>query len=153
MSAPFRGQRPEAPLGQGGGTRTTPMADAPYLVALALLEREGRRALPLTGKSCRPEAAEAEDPGETGHGLALELLLRLWQGSDEQAFRRCAGDSSLLLVEMPLESLTQMLPVLKANWVGGGDTEVFLNALRDLCVRGWTLSQAKHEPMCFRPWP
>ena len=51
------------------------MADAPDLVALALLEWCGQRALPLTGKSQRPEAATAADPGADGHTLALELLL------------------------------------------------------------------------------
>lgn len=42
---------------------------------LALLERGGQRALPLTGKSQRPEAAAAADPGADGYTLALELLL------------------------------------------------------------------------------
>ena len=54
------------------------MAESPYLVALALAEQEGRRILPLTGKS-RPAALLPADPGEEGRTLALELLLRLWQ--------------------------------------------------------------------------
>ena len=52
------------------------MADAPYLVALALVELDGKRALPLTGKSQRE--ASGGEPGEAGRTLALELLLRLW---------------------------------------------------------------------------
>ena len=35
------------------------MADAPYLVALALVEISGKRALPLTGRSQAATAAEA----------------------------------------------------------------------------------------------
>lgn len=58
------------------------MADAPYLVALALVEFRGRRALPLTGRSQPSMAGEVVDPGDTGRGLALELLLRLFQRSE-----------------------------------------------------------------------
>ena len=54
------------------------MADAPYLVAMALVEFAGMRALPLTGKSQAAAAADAVDPGDDGRTLALELLLRLW---------------------------------------------------------------------------
>jgi len=100
------------------------MADVPYLVALALLEQEGKRALPLNGKSCSAPstaegaaegAAEAQDPGDDGRTLVLELLLRVWQRSEEGALRRAAGDSSLLLVELPLEALQESLPKLKAR--------------------------------------
>ena len=73
------------------------MADAPYLVALALVEFAGKRALPLTGKSQSAEAADAVDPGDGGRTLALELLLRLWQRSEEGPLQRAAGEASLLL--------------------------------------------------------
>ena len=129
------------------------MADAPYLVALAMLERDGQRSLPLTGRSCRPEASQAPDPGEEGRGLALELLLRLWQGSDDQAFRRVAGDASLLLVEMQLETMGEQLPILKADWINHGDTAAFQARLRELAMRAWTISLAKYEPIRFQPWP
>ena len=39
------------------------MADAPYLVALALEEKGGERALPLTGKSQSAAAVDALDSG------------------------------------------------------------------------------------------
>jgi hypothetical protein len=129
------------------------MADAPYLVALALLEREGQRALPLTGRSCRPEAARAEDPGEEGRGLALELLLRLWQGSDAQPFRRAAGDASLLLVELPLQTMSDQLPIIKAGWINDGDTSAFQARLGEMATRAWTISLTKYEPIRFHPWP
>jgi len=78
------------------------MADAPYLVALALVELQGQRALPLTGKSQAAAASQAPDPGDQGRTLALELLLRLWQRSDAGALQRVAGEESLLLLEIPL---------------------------------------------------
>ncbi|MCP9834993.1 MULTISPECIES: hypothetical protein [unclassified Cyanobium] len=129
------------------------MADAPYLLALALLEQEGTRALPLNGKSVPPAAAEATDPGDDGRTLVLELLLRLWQRSEAGALRRAAGEPSLLLVELPLEALQEQLPRLKARWVGGGRTADFHAELDALAIRGWSVSIARYEPVRFSPWP
>ena len=129
------------------------MAEAPYLVALALAEFAGRRALPLTGKSLSVAAAEASDPGESGRSLALELLLRLWQRSEEGPLQRAAGDTSLLLVEMPLDVMTEQLPQLKADWIAGGETDALLSALDALATRGWRVSIAKYEPVSFSPRP
>jgi hypothetical protein len=129
------------------------MADAPYLVALALVEIAGKRALPLTGKSQPAAAADASDPGESGRILAMELLLRLWQRSDEGALQRAAGESSLLLLEMPLEVMTEQLPLLKANWIAGSETEAWLGSLQDLAIRGWRISIDKYEPVRFHAWP
>jgi hypothetical protein len=128
------------------------MADLPYLVALALVDQEGRRALPLNGKSLRV-AAELEDPGDDGRTLALELLLRVWQRSEVGALRRAAGDASLLLVQLPLEVMQERLPLLKAAWLAGGETEAFLNDLGSLAIRAWRVAIARHEPVGFTPWP
>ncbi len=129
------------------------MADAPYLVALALVEFAGKRALPLTGKSQSAAAADATDPGDDGRTLALELLLRLWQRSEEGPLKRAAGDPSLLLVELPIDVMSEQLPLLKANWVSGGDTEAFLCSLQGLVIRAWRITIAKYEPVSFIAWP
>ncbi len=129
------------------------MADAPYLVALALVEFAGKRALPLTGKSQSAAAADATDPGDDGRTLALELLLRLWQRSEEGPLKRTAGDPSLLLVELPMDVMSKQLPLLKANWVSGGDTEAFLGSLQGLAIRAWRITIAKYEPVSFFAWP
>jgi hypothetical protein len=123
------------------------MADSPYLVALALVEQEGTRLLPLTGKSCA-----APDPESDGRTLALELLLRLWQRSDEGLLRRAAGEDSLLLLELPLEVLSDQLPRLKASWLAGGETAALLRDLRGLSSRGWRLAIAQREPVRLHPW-
>ena len=131
------------------------MSDTPYLVALAFVELNGQRALPLTGKSWAEGSGGAEDPqpdpGEAGRGLALELLLRLWQRSDEGALRRAAADDSLLLLAMPLEVMSERLPVLKANWLGGADTATVQASLRALALHSWQVSIAKYEPVRFTP--
>ena len=143
------------------------MADAPYLLALARVERNGERLLPLNGKSRRPveapdpantdpansdPGAPPTDPGEEGRGLALELLLRLWQRSDEGPIQRAAGDDSLLLLEMPLELISERLPLLKATWIGGAETAILQAELRQLALRGWRISIAKYEPVTFSAW-
>ena len=106
------------------------MANAPYLVALALVEFDGKRALPLTGKTQSTAATDPatdppQDPGDDGRTLALELLLRLWQRSDEGPLQRSAADSSLLLIEIPLDVMSEQLPLLKASWLASGDTGAF----------------------------
>lgn len=129
------------------------MADTPYLVALALTEQDGRRSLPLCGRSQPAAAASADDPGDNGRALALELLLRLWQRSDDGPLRRAAGPESLLLVELPLEVMSEQLPVLKANWINTGDTAALLASLKALVNRGWRIHVAKYEPVSFPSWP
>ena len=128
------------------------MAAAPYLVALALIEQEGKRALPLAGRSLSAEAAAAEQPTQVAHSLALELLLRLWQRSDEGPLRRACGVESLLLVELPMECLPEDLPRLKADWLNSGDTQAFQSGLQAMCGRAWTMSIAKFEPVSLTPW-
>lgn len=128
------------------------MADAPYLVALALVEFAGKRALPLTGRSL-PAAATMEDPGEIGHTLALELLLRLWQRSEEAPLQRAAGDNSMLLVEMQMEAMLEQLPQRKASWLSGASTEEVLQEIRSLANRAWRIAIAKHEPVTFIALP
>ena len=136
------------------------MANAPYLVALALVELDGKRALPLTGKTQSAAAASApaehdsaNDPGDDGRTLALELLLRLWQRSDGEPLQRAAGDSSLLLIEIPLDVMSEQLPLLKASWLASGDTAAFETSLKALVIRGWRMGIAKYEPVSFSPWP
>jgi hypothetical protein len=129
------------------------MADAPYIVALALVEFGGKRALPLSGKSQSSLAATALDPGDDGHTLALELLLRLWQRSDDGPLQRAAGESSLLLVELPMEVMSEQLPLLKANWISGGETAALLTSLEGLAIRAWRITIAKYEPVSFIAWP
>ena len=133
-------------------TEIVVMAAAPYLVALALIEQEGRRALPLAGRSLNAEAAAAEQPTQVAHSLALELLLRLWQRSDDGALKRACGVESLLLVELPMECLPEDLPRLKADWLNSGDTRAFQKGLQAICGRAWTMSIAKFEPISLTAW-
>ena len=127
------------------------VADTPYLIALALFEQQGRRALPLAGRSQAEVAPEGEAPQVLGHALALELLLRVWQRSDEGLLQRAAGLYSLLLVELPMERLPEDLPAIKAAWLKTGDTEAFKVALQAMSSRGWTIAVEKFKPVVLNP--
>ena len=127
------------------------MADTPYLIAMALFDQQGRRALPLAGRSQAEVAPIGEAPQLLGHALALDLLLRVWQRSDEVSLQRAAGLYSLLLVELPMERLPEDLPAIKAAWLKTGDTEAFKVALQAMSSRGWTIAVEKFKPVVLNP--
>ena len=126
-----------------------PVADAPYLIAIALLEQDGRRAMPLQGKSLREPLGAEGDPGEVGRQQALELLVRVWQRSEEGPLRRAAAEHSLLLAAVPIEALTEQLPALKAAWLTDGDTAALRQGLVELGSGLWAVTLAKREPLRF----
>ena len=125
------------------------MADAPYLIAFALLQQDGRRAMPLQGKSLKAAIGSGADPGEVGCAQALELLLRIWQRSAEGPLQRAAGDSSLLLAEVPIEALQSALPQIKSNWINSGDADALLAELRQLAGGIWSLTVEPRGPLGF----
>ncbi|MFZ9621592.1 MAG: hypothetical protein ACO289_10345 [Prochlorococcaceae cyanobacterium] len=129
------------------------MADAPYLIAMALVEQNGARSLPLQGKSLRSPIEAAADPGEIGRQQALELLLRIWQRSDTGALKRAAGEISLLLAEVPIEALQTDLPQIKADWLNSGDSAALLAQLRQLAGSIWTLKLEPRMPLVFERLP
>ncbi len=129
------------------------MADAPYLVCLALVEQDGQRRLPVAGKSQTQATAPGDAPGVLARSLVLELLIRLWQRTDQGAIARACGEESLLLLELPLEWMTNELPSLKAAWINGGATESLLIGLQRHTVQGWRVSIAKYEEPRLTPWP
>ena len=126
------------------------MADAPYLIALALLEQNGERAMPLQGKSLREPLLADGDPGEVGRQQALELLVRVWQRSDQGALNRAASDQSLLVVAVPIEALQEELPALKAHWLNSGDTNALLQGLSALGSGVWSLNLEARQPLAYQ---
>lgn len=126
------------------------MADAPYLICLALLEQGGVRAMPINGKSLRQAIDPGAEPGEEGRTLALELLVRLWQRSDSGgSLQRTAADDSLLLLQLPFEALQQELPRIKAAWIASGDTATLLDRLQSQADGLWRLTLERHQPLRF----
>ena len=127
------------------------MADSPYLVALALFDQNGARAMPLSGKSQKREVSADDQPDELCRALVLELLLRVWQRSDDGPLQRASAEHGLLLVELALEQLPDALPRLKAAWIRSGDTPAFMQSLQSISSRAWRISVAKFEPVTLTP--
>ena len=127
------------------------MADRPYLIALALLDQEGIRAMPLSGRSQATIAPAGGAPELLGKALALELLLRVWQRSDDGALQRAAAGQSLLLVELAMERLPEDLPQLKADWLNSGNNAAFQAGLQQISIRAWSVSIEKFKPVALNP--
>ena len=81
----------------------------------------------------------------------LELLLRVFQRSDQGSLQRAAGADSLLLVELPMERLPEDVPRLKAAWLNTGDMAAFKAALQTFSPRAWTVSIEKFKPVALQP--
>ena len=118
---------------------------------MALIDQQGQRALPLGGRSQKEVARQGEAPEALGHVLVLELLLRVWQRSDQGCLQRAAGADSLLLVELPMERLPEDVPRLKADWLNTGDTAAFKAGLQAFSPRAWTVSIGKFKPVALQP--
>jgi len=129
------------------------MADAPYLVVLALLEQGGQRAMPLQGKSLTLDIEDGNGPGDEGRRQVLELLVRVWQRSDAGPLQRAAGGMSLLLAELPMEALQEQLPQLKANWLNSGDIDALLTELAQISTRLWNVTQEPRANLVFERIP
>jgi hypothetical protein len=51
-----------------------------------------------------------------------------------------------------MELMSEQLPLLKANWISGGETASLLNSLEGLAIRAWRITIAKYEPVSFIAW-
>ncbi len=125
------------------------MIEYPYLVAFALIEQNGERAMPLGGKSLRSLIEEGENPGKRGEEIAFELLLRVFQKSDEGGCKRAEGEKSLLLIQISMENMQKEIPHLKKKWIDSGNSELFFKNLETICQGVWTLSFSRAEGMRF----
>ena len=73
------------------------MASQDYLIAIALIEQNDLRAMPLGGKEIKDNLDEDGNLNKLGEDVILNLLLRVFQRSDEGALKRVSEDKGLLL--------------------------------------------------------
>ena len=121
------------------------MASQDYLIALALIEQHEVRAMPLGGKEIKENLDEIENFNKLGEEVILNLLLRLFQRSDEGALKRVSGEKGLLLVHMHPKRMQKELPFIKSEWIRDGDTNQFLKYLGNLSKQVWTASFVKYK--------
>jgi len=125
------------------------MASQDYLIAIALIEQNNERAMPLGGKEVKINLEDKENFKTLGEDVVLNLLLRLFQRSDEGSIKRLSGDKGLLLVHMHPKRMQKELPFIKAEWIRDGDTNQFLQYLGNLSKEIWTASFIKYQGVEF----
>ena len=121
------------------------MASKDYLIAIALIEQNKERAMPLGGKEIKVNITEKVKFQELANDVVLNLLLRLFQRSDDGAIKRLSEDKGLLLVHMHPKRMQKELPFIKAEWIRDGDTGQFLQYLGNLSKEIWTASYNKYQ--------
>ena len=127
------------------------MTDSPYLVAIALIEQEGSRLMPIGGKSLKEPISSADLSKKYIETIALELLIRVMSRSEEAPVRRVNGEQSFLAFQIPLEKMQKELPHLKAQWIKSGDTILLLSSLSRLCKGIWAINFVQYEGLKFDP--
>mgnify|MGYP001448063470 CR=1 FL=1 len=124
------------------------MIEYPYLLALALIEQNGHRAMPLGGKAIKVDA-ENDLPCPTAQDVSLELFARIFERTDEGSLKRAIKDDSFLIVKIPMQAMQLKLPSIKSNWINRGDKRQFLNELKKLSSSIWRLKFAKYHGISF----
>ena len=125
------------------------MANPDYLIAIALIEQNNLRAMPLGGKEIKDKLEENNNLNKLGEEVILNLLLRVYQRSDEGPLKRASEDNGLLLVQMHPKRMQKELPFIKSEWIRDGDTNQFLKYLGNLSKEIWTASFIKYKGIEF----
>ena len=124
------------------------MLTQPYLIAIALIDQNDQRAMPIGGKSMK-ESLKDNEPGRLGEDLAKELLVRIFERSANGPLMRAGEKESLLLVEINIEEMQLKLPKLKSQWITNGKNKLFLNELKAISNSIWSLNFSKERRLFF----
>ena len=125
------------------------MASQDYLIAIALIEQNNERAMPLGGKEVKLDIEEKENFKKLSEDVTLNLLLRLFQRSDDGPMKRISCEKGLLLVHMHPKRMQKELPFIKAEWIRDGDTNQFIQYLSNLSKQILTASFVKYHGVVF----
>ena len=125
------------------------MASQDYLIAIALIEQNNERAMPLGGKEVKLDIDVEENFKKLSEDVTLNLLLRLFQRSDDGPIKRISCEKGLLLVHMHPKRMQKELPFIKAEWIRDGDTNQFIQYLSNLSKQIWTASFVKYQGVEF----
>ena len=125
------------------------MASQDYLIAIALIEQNNERAMPLGGKEVKLDIDEKENFKKLSEDVTLNLLLRLFKRSDDGPIKRISGEKGLLLVHMHPKRMQKELPFIKSEWIRDGDTNQFLQYLGNLSKEIWSTSFIKYKGIEF----
>ena len=100
-------------------------------------------------KEIKDNLEESENFKKLGEEVILNLLMRVFQRSDEGALKRASEEKGLLLVHMHPKRMQKELPFIKSEWIRDGDTQQFLKYLGNLSKEVWTASFVKYKGIEF----
>ena len=125
------------------------MKEQKYVIAIALAEQNNKRLMPLGGKTfssfdnlCKTSKKEVEK-------IVLDLLLRLFQRTNEGSLKISDDKNSLLVAEISFESMNNNIPTIKSNWIKTGNTDILIERLKSTCSNLWSVKYKKHEGIMF----
>ena len=125
------------------------MSDSRFIVAIALLDQQGKRLMPLTGKSTPKYQDYDEMISQTGKELVSQLLTRVLELTDELPIKRAGSTKSLILVDIDMLVMNEHLAVEKSKWLNTQDTITFLSSMFNISNRLWTISFEKGSGIIF----
>ena len=125
------------------------MEEQKYLIAIALAEQNNKRLMPLGGKTFSGVYSENQAPTEEAKKILLDLLLRLFKRTTEGNLKILNAETGLLIAEISFESMQNMLPIIKSNWINTGNTNTLIDKLKSICCNLWSVQFKKHEGIMF----
>ena len=125
------------------------MEEQKYVIAIALAEQNNKRLMPLGGKTCSGIDISSQSSKKEVEKVILDLLLRLFQRTNEGSLKISNDETGLLLAEISFESMHKNIPVIKSNWINTGDTDTLIDTLKSICSNLWNVKFEKHEGIMF----
>ena len=126
------------------------MSGSKYLVALALIEQNAQRAMPIGGKSINDQIELEDPPSHEVLEIITSLLIRVFERSDHAPVKRALGDQSFLLIKLDMLDMAEELPKIKSNWINTGENQKLLNSLFSICDRIWEVNFNKQDGIILR---
>ena len=125
------------------------MEEQKYVIAIALVEQNNKRLMPLGGKTFSGVDILSKSSKKEVDKIILDLLLRLFQRTTEGNLKISNNETGLLLAEISFESMHNNIPVIKSNWINSGDTDTLIDKLKSICSNLWSIKFKKHEGILF----
>ena len=125
------------------------MEEQKYVIAIALVEQNNKRLMPLGGKTFSGVDTLNQSSKKEVEKIILDLLLRIFQKSTEGSLKTSNDKTGLLLAEISFKSMQNNIPIIKSNWINSGDTGTLIEELKSICSNLWSVKFQKHEGIIF----
>ena len=126
------------------------MKEQKYLIAIALAEQNKKRIMPLGGKTFTQNDSTGNAPVKEAQKIILDLLLRLFQRTNEGNLKIADVEKGILLAEISFKDMQNSIPKIKSDWIKTGDTATFINKLIFTSSNVWSVDHNKYEGIKFK---